>query len=74
MVSAIPDEGSSGSADRLVHADDLHPGDVVDYCGHLHLVTKVDRHEGWSWSVASDDDGWAIALSHEFVVLHRRIP
>lgn len=57
--------------DVTIHADDLHPGDVIDYCGHLHRVTKVDRGEGWSWPVASDDEGWAMALSHDLIVLHR---
>ena len=55
-----------------IHADELHPGDVVDYCGALHHVTRVDRGAGWSWSVASDGTGWAMALSHDVMVLRRR--
>ena len=58
-------------AEVMIPADELHPGDVVDYCGHLHRVTKVDRGDGWSWPVASDDDGWAMALGHDLIVLHR---
>ena len=56
----------------MIHADDLHPGDIVDYGGHLHRVTRVDRGEGWSWPVACDESGWAMALGHDLIVLHCR--
>jgi hypothetical protein len=45
-----------------IHADELRPGDVVDYHGQRHCVTHIDRHGGWAFSVAFDDAGWAIAL------------
>ncbi|MET0324070.1 MAG: hypothetical protein ABW219_02520 [Ilumatobacteraceae bacterium] len=61
-----------GDHELTIHADDLHPGDVIDYRGDLHLVTRVDRGAGWSWPVAADDDGWAMALGHDLIVLHRR--
>jgi hypothetical protein len=54
-----------------IYADDLQAGDVIDYHGRRHHVTHVDRHDGWSWPVAFDDAGWAMALGHELVVVHR---
>lgn len=50
-----------------IHADEIRPGDVVDYGGHLHRVSHVDHLAGWSWPVASDDNGWAIALGDDVV-------
>ncbi len=55
-----------------IHADELQPGDVVRYGGDLHLVRHVDRRAGWSWPIATDDTGWAIALDHEQLVHVRR--
>lgn len=52
-----------------IHADQLRPGDVVDHRGEWHRVTHVDRRGGWSFPVAFDDDGWAIALGHDDVVI-----
>jgi hypothetical protein len=46
-------------------ADDLQPGDVVDYHGELHRITHIERCEGWAWPVAYDDAGWAMALGHD---------
>ena len=54
-----------------IHADDLQPGDVVDYHGHPHQVTHVDRRDGWAWPVAFDDAGWAMALGHDLVAVYR---
>ena len=54
-----------------IYADALQPGDVVDYDGHPHEVTHVDRHEGWAWPVAFDDAGWAMALGHNLVAVLR---
>ena len=46
----------------------MHAGDVVDYHGELHRITRVERHNGWAWPVACDDDtGWAIATSDELI-------
>jgi hypothetical protein len=50
-----------------IHADELKPGDVVEYGGEFHAVRRVDRRPGWAWPIATDDHGWAIALSHQFV-------
>ena len=50
-----------------IHADELRPGDVVEYGGRLHAVSHVDRRPGWAWAVASDDAGWAIALDDHYV-------
>jgi hypothetical protein len=54
-----------------IHADALQPGDVVDYHGHPHRVTHIDRRNGWAWPVAFDDAGWAMALGHDLVTVHR---
>ena len=54
----------------ITDADEVHAGDVVDYHGQLHRITRVERHNGWAWAVACDDDtGWAIAISHELIVV-----
>lgn len=55
-----------------IYADDLQPGDIVDYHGEPHRVSHVDRDIGWSWPIAFDDAGWAMALGHVLVVVHRR--
>jgi hypothetical protein len=50
-----------------IHADELRPGDVVEYGGELHSVRRVDRRPGWAWPIATDGNGWAIALDRHFV-------
>jgi hypothetical protein len=54
-----------------IHADELQPGDVVAYDGRHHQITRVDRRDGWAWPVAADDTGWAIALNHHLIDVHR---
>jgi hypothetical protein len=55
-----------------IYADHLRPGDVVDSPGGPHLVSHVDLQMGWAWPIAFDDRGWAMALGHDLVVVHRR--
>ena len=55
-----------------IHADEVRPGDVLEYGGQLHAVSHVEWRAGWSWPVAADDTGWAIALGHELVTVHNR--
>ena len=31
-----------------IHADELQPGDVVVYDGHHHVITEVERRDGWT--------------------------
>jgi hypothetical protein len=69
-VRGRPPFGSVRSM-TTIYADDLQPGDVVDYDGHPHHVAHVDRRDGWAWPVAFDDAGWAIALGHDLVAVHR---
>jgi hypothetical protein len=45
-----------------VHADELRPGDVVEYGGRSHRITDILRRAGFSWPIAVDGTGWAIAL------------
>ena len=55
---------------HTIHADELQPGDVIVYDRHIHQITHVDREDGWAWPIASDDTGWAIALSHQLIDVH----
>ena len=55
-----------------IHADEIVPGDVVVYDGHTHLITNVERGDGWAWPIAADGTGWAIALGHELIDVDRR--
>ena len=50
-----------------VGADDVHPGDAIDYHGELHHITRVEHRDGWAWPIACDDAGWAIALGHQSI-------
>ena len=52
-------------------ANDLEPGDVVDYHGELHRITRVNHDAGWAWPVAYDGAGWAMALGNDPVVVRR---
>ena len=55
----------------MIHADELRPGDIVDYLGECHLVSRINRPLGGSWPVACDDAGWAMALGHGPVAVRR---
>lgn len=57
----------------IIPADDLQPGDIVEYQGVLHRITRVERGGGRAWPVALGDDGWGIALSHAPIVVHDTI-
>ena len=54
-----------------IHADELRPGDLVEYHGEEHRVSRVDRRAGWAWPIAADDKGWAIALDHHVIEVER---
>jgi hypothetical protein len=54
-----------------IHADELRPGDLVAYGGRNHLIMRVERGDGWSWPVADDGTGWAIALSRQLIDVQR---
>jgi hypothetical protein len=55
----------------VIHADELRAGDVLDYHGLRHRVARVDRQAGWSWPIAVDESGWAIALDHNIIEIER---
>jgi hypothetical protein len=59
------------TAMRMIHADELHPGDTVVWEGRYHTITYVDRRDGWAWPIAVDGTGWAIALGHQPVHVNR---
>jgi hypothetical protein len=54
-----------------IHADELRPGDVFEYAGRCHKITRVERRDGWAFPVASDDTGWAIALDRYLIAVYR---
>ena len=54
-----------------IPAHEIRPGDVVVHDGHDRRITHVERRAGWSWPIAADDTGWAIALGHNPVQVHR---
>ena len=54
-----------------IHADEVQVGDVVEHLGRVHRIHHVERHQGWSWPVAFDDEGWAMALGHELIEVER---
>jgi hypothetical protein len=39
--------------------------------GVCHTITNVDRRDGRAWPIAVDGAGWAIALDHHSVHVHR---
>ena len=61
-----------GLAMTTIHADELRPGDVITYDGHRHLITEVERGDGWAWPIAADGSGWAIALGHQLIDVRRQ--
>jgi hypothetical protein len=56
------------AATTTIHADELRPGDVLEYDGCKHRIIDVVRNPGWSWPIARDGTGWAIALNHSNLV------
>jgi len=54
-----------------IHAEELEPGDVVVYGGHVRRITRVDRRDGWAWPIAADGTGWAIALDRHLIDVRR---
>ena len=54
-----------------IHADEIRPGDIVEYHGQNHFICRVDRGDGAAWPVASDGTGWAIALGRELGLVER---
>ena len=51
-----------------ISANQLRPGAVVLYHGQAHRVTRIRQNAGWSWPVAYDGTGWAMALSGDVVL------
>ena len=60
------------AATTTIHADELFPGDVLEYGGQMHHIVDVVRDRGWSWPIARDGTGWAIALSPDLVCVRVR--
>ena len=53
----------------IIQADQIRPGDIVEYHGVRHLVSEVRRDRGSSWPVACDATGWAIALGTQPLIV-----
>jgi hypothetical protein len=62
---------NAAKAMTTIHAHEVQPGDTFMYNGHNRQITRVDRREGWSWPVAADDTGWAIALGRNLIEVRR---
>ena len=54
-----------------IHADEVQVGDVVEHQGRPHRVVHIDWRRGWAWPVASDGDGWGMALGHQLIQVER---
>lgn len=54
-----------------IYTAELKPGDVIDDHGIEHRVAHIERHPGWAWPIAFDDNGWAIALGHDLIAVER---
>jgi hypothetical protein len=54
-----------------IYADELRPGDLLEYGGQPRHITDVRRRTGSSWAVAVDGTGWAIAVDHRLVRVWR---
>jgi hypothetical protein len=57
----------------ILAATDVQPGDAVLTGGQLHHVRRVERRRGWSWPIASDSAGWAIALGEQELTVRRGV-
>ena len=53
----------------IIPADQVRPGDIVEYHGVRHLVSEVRRVRGAAWPVAIDATGWAIALGTQPLIV-----
>jgi hypothetical protein len=53
----------------IIQADQIRPGDIVEYHGVRHLVSEVRRERGSAWPVACDATGWAIALGTQPLIV-----
>jgi len=56
----------------VIKAEQVRPGDVVDYGGTQHVITEVRRPCGGAWAVACDGAGWAMALGTQLMAVRRR--
>lgn len=45
-----------------IQANQVRPGDIVEWRGVPHVIRNVRRERGAAWPIATDDSGWAIAL------------
>ena len=57
-----------------MQADELRPGDLLDYGGRPHRITDIVRRAGWAWPIALDGTGWAIALDRQPLIVWRGWP
>jgi transposase len=62
-----------GGAVIIIQADQVRPGDIVEYHGERHLVCDVQRRHGAAWAIACDGSGWAIALGRQPLRVRRAV-
>jgi hypothetical protein len=56
---------------KRVRTDQIRPGDVVTYRGRRRRIVHIVRRDGWAWSIAADETGWAIALGSDLIEVQR---
>ena len=54
-----------------IYADEIQPGDVLQYNGCQHQIIRIERRAGWAWPIGIDATGWAIALGHHPIDVQR---
>jgi hypothetical protein len=56
-----------------IRSAELGPGDVLSYGGQRRRITAVLQRPGWSFPVAVDGTGWAIALDDRPLTVMRTV-
>jgi hypothetical protein len=70
-LAIVVDAGERTSTMTTIHADELEPGDFLTWEGQRRRIVCVERRVGWSWPIALDGTGWAIALDHHLIDVDR---
>jgi hypothetical protein len=73
MTPVFPDDARRPTMTTTIsiHADELRPGDLLDYAGQPRRITNVVRRSGFAWPIAVDGTGWAMALGHRPLTVRR---
>jgi hypothetical protein len=63
---------AEGGSEMVINAEQLQTGDIVEYGGARHLVVEIRRPRGGAWPMAVGEEGWAIALGTQLLVIESR--